>query len=44
MHVREGVEVHNIHCELKSYMLRRLGKLLIQWCCHLTINYSTIGA
>ena len=30
LHMREGVRVHNIHCEPKSNKIKLLGKLVVQ--------------
>ena len=35
LHVREGVKEHNINGGLKSYMLKLLGKLVVQ--CYLLL-------
>ena len=29
LHVREGVGVHDLHCGLKSYKFKLLGKLIV---------------
>ena len=29
LHVRKGVEKHDIYCKLKSYKLKLLGKLVV---------------